>query len=77
VTIEAQVQQVMQSMGSGVLDPILTSMSPLVKGRSNCGSTPLNEEEANEPYPVNDITEPIHAKLYICSQWTTNKVVVG
>jgi hypothetical protein len=52
-------------------------MSPLVKGRSNCGLTTLNKKEANEPYPTNSITEPINARLYICQQWTTDKVVIS
>jgi hypothetical protein len=52
-------------------------MSPLVKGRSNCGLTTLNKKEANEPYLTNNITEPINARLYICQQWTTDKVVIS
>ena len=76
-TVEARVKQAIVSMGSGVAeDHIPTSFSPVFKGRSSCGSTPLDEEEANAPHPVDSITEPVNVRLYIHQQWTTDKVAV-
>jgi hypothetical protein len=80
-TVEARMQQVLQSIRSAVPpvppDPIPTSFSPHFRGRSSCGSTPLNGEEANVPHPVDNITEPVNVRLYICQQWTTDKVAYG
>jgi hypothetical protein len=68
----------MQSMGSRVPpDPIPTSFSPYFKGRSSCGSTPLDEEEANAPHSADNITECVNVRLCIRQQWTTDKVAVG
>ena len=65
-TIEARVQQILLSKGSGVpQNPTLTAFSPQFRGRSSCGSTPLDEEDANVPHPVDGITEPVNVKLYI------------
>ena len=47
------------------------------RGHSSDGSTSLDEEEANAPHPVDNITEPVNVRLYICQQWTIDKVVVG
>ena len=74
-----KVNVLMASMGSGVVpqEPLLTSFSPLFRGRSSCESTPLNDEQVNAPHPVDSITEPINVRLYIRQQWTTDKVAVG
>ena len=65
-TVEARVQQILLSKGSGVpQNPTPTAFSPQFRGRSSCGSTPLDEEEVNVPHPVDSITEPINVKLYI------------
>ena len=62
-TIEARVQQILQSKGSGVpQNPTPTAFSPQFRGHSSCGSTPLDEEDANVHHPVNDITEPVNVK---------------
>jgi len=29
------------------------------------------------PHPVDDITEPINVRLYICQEWTKDKVALG
>ena len=77
--VQEKVNVLMASMGSGVVpqEPLLTSFSPLFRGRSSCESTPLNDEQVNAPHPVDSITEPIFVRLYIHQQWTTDKVVVG
>ena len=65
-TVEARVEQILLSKGSVVpQNPTPTTFSPQFRGRSSCGSTPLDEEEANVPHPVDGITEPINIKLYI------------
>jgi hypothetical protein len=80
-TVEARMQQVLQSIGSTVPpippDPIPTSFSPHFRGRSSGGSTPLDGEEANAPHPVDNITESINVRLYIRQQWTTDNVAYG
>ena len=66
-TIEARVQQILLSKGSGVpQNPTPTAFSPQLRGRSSCRSTLLDEEDANVPHPVDDITNPVNVKLYIC-----------
>ena len=58
--IEARVQQILLSKGSGVpQNPTPTTFSPQFRGRSSYGSTPLDEEDANVPHPVDGITEPM------------------
>ena len=65
VTVEARVEQILLSNGSGVpQNPTPTAFSPHFRGRSSCGSTPL-DEEANVPHPVDDIIEPVNVRLYI------------
>ena len=65
-TIEARVEQILLSKSSGVpQNPTPTAFSPQFRGRSSCGSTPLDEEEANVPHPMDGITEPVNVKLYI------------
>ena len=77
-TVEARVEQISLSKGSAVpQNPTPTTFSPQFRDHSCCGSTPLDEEEANAPHPVDSITEPVNVRLYIRQQWTTNKVVVG
>ena len=77
-TIEARVEQILLSKGSVVpQNPTSTVFSRQFRGRSSCGSTPLDEEDANVPHPVDDITEPINVKLYIHQEWTEDKVVLG
>ena len=65
--VQEKVNVLMASMGSGVVpqEPVPTSFSPQFRGRSSCGSTPLDEEEANLPHSVVDITEPVNVRLYI------------
>jgi len=77
--VQEKVNVLMAPMGSRVVpqEPLLTSFSPQFSGSSSCGSTPLDDEEANAPYPVDSITEPINVRLYIRQQWTTDKVAVG
>jgi hypothetical protein len=66
VTIEARVQQILLSKGSRVpQNPTPTTFSPQFRGRSSYGLTPLDEEDANVPHPLDDITEPVNVKLYI------------
>ena len=77
-TIEARVEQILLSKGSGVpQNPTPTAFSPQFRGRSSCRSTPLDEEDANVPHPVDGITEPVNVKLYICQEWTKDKVALG
>ena len=77
-TVEARVQQILLSKGSGVpQNPTPTTFSPQFRGRSSCGSTALDEEEANVPHPVDDITEPVNIRLYIHQEWTKDKVALG
>ena len=65
-------------MGSGVLEEIVpTRFSRQFRGRSSCGSTPLDEEDVNVPQPVVGITEPVNVKLYIRQEWTKDKVALG
>ena len=77
--VQEKVNVLMASMGSGVVpqEPVLTSFSPQFRGRNSCGSTPLNDEEANAPHPGDNITKPVNVRLFIHQQWTTNKVAVG
>ena len=77
--VQEKVNVLMASMGSGVVpqEPLLTSFSPQSRGRSGYGLTPLDDEEANVPHSVDNITKPINVRLYIHQQWTTDKVVVG
>jgi hypothetical protein len=77
--VQEKVNVLMASMGSGVVpqEPVPTSFSPRFRGRSSCGSTPLDDEEANAPHPVDSITELVNVRLYIRQQWTTNKVAVN
>ena len=54
-TVEAQVQQILLSKGSGVpQNRTLTAFSPQFRGRSSCGSTSLDDEEANAPHLVDN-----------------------
>ena len=77
-TVEARVEQILLSKGSVVpQNPTPSAFSPQFRGRSNCVWTPLDEEEANVPHPVDDITEPINVRLYIRQEWTKNKVALG
>ena len=77
-TVEARVQQILLSKGSGVLqNPTPTAFGPQFRGRSSCGSTPLDEEDVNVPHPVDGITEPVNVKLYIRQEWTKDKVALG
>ena len=65
-TVEARVQQILLSKGSGVpQNPTPTAFSPQFRGRSSCGSTPLDEEDVNVPHPVDGITGHVNVKLYI------------
>ena len=78
VTFKARVEQILLSKGSGVpQNPTPTAFSPQFRGRSSCGSTPLDEEEANVPHSVDDITEPVNVRLYIHQEWTKDKVALG
>ena len=77
-TVEARVEQILLSKGSGVpQNPTPTAFSPQFRGCSSCGSTPLDEEEVKVPHPVDGITKPINVKLYICQEWTKDKVALG
>ena len=77
-TVEAPVQQILLSKGSGVpQNPTPTAFSPQFRGRSSCRSTPLDEEDANVPHPVDGIIEPINVKLYIHLEWTKDMVALG
>ena len=52
-TVEARVEQILLSKGSAVpQNPTPTTFSPQFRGRSSCGSTPLDEEDANVPHPM-------------------------
>ena len=65
-TVEARVEQILLSKGSAVpQNPTPTAFSPQFRGCSSCGSTLLDEKEANVPHPVDGITEPVNIKLYI------------
>ena len=76
--VEARVEQILLSKGSVVpQNPTPSAFSPQFRGRSSCGSTPLDEEEANVPHPMDDITEPVNVRLYIHQKWTKDKVVLG
>ena len=77
-TIEAQVEQILLSKGLVVpQNPPAIAFSPQFRGRSSCRLTPLDEEEANVPHPVDDITEPVNVRLYIYQEWTKDKVALG
>ena len=77
-TVEARVQQILLSKGLGVpQNPTPTAFSPQFRGRSSCGSTPLDIEDVNVPHPVDGITEPVNVKLYIHQKWTKDKVALG
>ena len=77
-TIEARVEQILLSKGSAVpQNPTPTAFSPQFRGRSSCGSTPLDEEEVNVPHSVDDITKPVNVKLYIHQEWIKDKVALG
>ena len=66
VTVEARVQQILLSKGSGVpQNPTPTAFSPQLRGHSSCRSTPLDEEDVNVPHPVDGITKPVNIKMYI------------
>ena len=66
-TVEARVEQILLSKGSVVpQNPTPSAFSPQFRGHSSYGSTPLDEEEANVPHPVDDITKPVNVRLYIC-----------
>ena len=76
--VELRVEQSLQSKGLGVpQNPTPTAFSPQFRGRSSYGSTPLDEEEANVPHPMDGITEPINVKLYIRQESTKDKVALG
>ena len=71
-TVEARVEQILLSKGSIVPQtPTPSAFSPQFRGRSSCGSTLLDEEEANVPHPVDDITEPVNVRLYIYQECTS------
>ena len=77
-TVEARVQQILLSKGSGLpQNPTPTTFSPQFRGRISCRSTPLDEEDANVPHPVDGITELVNVKLYIRQEWTKDKVAPG
>ena len=76
-TVEARVEQILLSKGSVVQqNPTPSAFSPQFRGRSSCGSTPL-DEEANVPHSVDDITKPVNIRLYIRQEWTKDKVALG
>ena len=75
--VEARVQQILLSKGSGVPQNPTPPFSPQFRGHSSCGSTPLDEEDANVPHPMDGITKPINVKLYIHQEWTKDKVALG
>ena len=76
--VEARVEQILLSKGSVVpQNPTPSAFSPEFRGRSSCESTPLDEEEANVPHPVDDITEPVSVRLYIRQEWIKDKVAVA
>ena len=76
--VEARVEQILLSKGSVVpQNPTPSAFSPQFRGRNSCVSTPLDEEEVNVPHPVDDITEPINVRLYICQEWTKDKLALG
>ena len=77
--VQEKLNVLMASMGSGVVpqEPIPTSFSPQFRDRNSCGSTPLDNEEANTPDLVDSITELVNVRLYIHQQWITDKVVVS
>ena len=78
VTLEARVKQILLSKGSGVpQNPTPTAFSPQFKGHNSCRSTPLDEEDADVPHPVDGITEPINVKLYNHQEWTKDKMALG
>ena len=65
-TVEARVEQILLSKGSVVLQNTTpTAFSPQFRGRSSCGSTSLDKEDANVPHSVDGITKPVNVKLYI------------
>jgi hypothetical protein len=74
-TVQVRVSEILASRRSGSVaqEPVPTSS---VLARSSCGSTPLDNVEANAPYPVDNITKPVSVRLYVCQQWTTNKVAL-
>ena len=77
-TVEARVEQILLSKGSVVpQNPTPSAFSSQFRGHSSCGSTPLDEEEANVPHPVDDITEPVSVRLYIRQEWIKDKVAVA
>ena len=62
----AQYEQILSGMRPTTqVQPIPTSMSPFIWGRSSCGSTPLDDGEENAPHPVDNITEAVNVNLYI------------
>ena len=66
VTVEARAEQILLSKGSVVpQNPTPNAFIPQFRGCSSCGSTLLDEEEANVLHPVDDTTEPINVRLYI------------
>ena len=77
-TVEARVEQILLSKGSAVpQNPTPTAFSPQFRGRSSCGSTPLDKEDVNVPHPMDDITKHVNVKLYIRQEWTKDKVTLG
>ena len=66
--VQEKVNVLMASMGSRVAlqEPLSTSFSPQFSGRSSYGSTLLNDEEVNAPHSVDNITELVNVRLYIC-----------
>jgi hypothetical protein len=77
--VQEKVNVFIESMGSGVVpqEPVPNSFSPQFRGHNSCGSTPLDDEEANAPHMMDNITDPVNVRLYSRQQWTTDKVVVG
>jgi hypothetical protein len=63
-TVQVRVSEILASrrLGSVAQEPISTSS---VLARSSCGSTPLDNVEANAPYPVDNITELVSVRLYV------------
>jgi hypothetical protein len=73
--VEVRVREIMASRSmDAAQEPVLTSS---VLARSSCGSTPVDNVEANAPHPVDNLTEPISVRLYVHQQWTTDKMVLS
>lgn len=76
--VQARVDAFLQDIASALSGTAPSGMSLVLKGRSSCGSTRVDEEDANNAiYSVDNFTKPKAVKLYIPQQWSNVKVAIN